>query len=693
MPDGTGTVSPEKPINFTTSETLHYGGEVKGIRLTTEGRKAKDVAAGLRNEKAKVNPGNAKKFFEAYKNKSDEAKFTKQNREDLILKFGAGKAKMESGAIKPPDAADVGELNLHNEAKTEIENINNFIQYSEITTEASDTGKTIAEVMSRRSSAKLEVPTNFNDQRGKALDYIINTEVIQKGLPDLAKIVNPEIKRKLIEQTLAADPVLKAKVLEKMNNIMAEAKTLPEPPVSKEVNDAKESKIEADKKKSDNLDLVKQELGQLGIDDAATNGLFNSKELDTLRATVETYAKDGKSVDQILVYLRSEAMSRLNQKYPDLSKVTNEYNSTKKTIEELKKTEHEYISGKADKKYIDQVQTELKAKEKIVEDLEEDPNFQKGAEDFNGIIRAFNNQKDNSTSIAEGGIYISPVAHEIDRIIKAQKDIINADKVIKEKGTLDTKAQEAWEASRLEAESNLISKMKDAVQSSIAEILDARYDEMVGLERAKMVRVAEEEGKKGEKAIENGIKSVEYVKEHRWIEHNPLTRKKEVHRHTLGSDIKYAAYAGEDGIKRLILRDSGLQTKDAAGNLVAIDWKNTNLDTLPDDVRKTLEGVYGKAKDSYEQKLFGDFFLGKNALDRTIFGRSNRDLALRQDEYELLESKFKDTFTQGINSKAEAKAALNNLKAMGIKTNGGLLAILALLLAAPFVAAKKAITG
>ncbi len=670
-------VPPE--ITFKTAEILHYGGETTIGGLTSEMQAAKTKAAELRREKA--GSASAKSFLETYKNKPFEKNLTRQNQEDLDLRFGAGEAKRNPGPPPTIDRPTTPEAkSLYDEAQAEIKNVNKFLQYSEITAEEKRTGKSITAILSERAGKGIDGPktqADFDTQKDAVLDYIIDAEVIRIALPEVAAITNPVERRKLIEQTLATDPTLRIRITERMTSIAERLKALPEASVSKEVKDAEDSKTEAQVKITENLEMVKDKLKELGVDDT---------KAESLKKEVEKYIKDGKSLDQVLGYLRSSSMGGLHH-VPEINAYIKANNSRDILQARLEKID----ATKTVPSVIQAAEAQLEAAQKIINDFEADDNLVSEFDSYQDIIRTFTNQKDSSSSIAEGGIYLSPVANGIDQIVKAQKNILNADKVIKEKGEQSKKDQDAWKADRLVQESNLISEMQNIIPSSIAEVLSARYDEMVGLEKTRMIKVIEEEGKKGSEAIANGIKKVEDMKAKRWIEHNQVSRRKEVHDYNLSSDIKYAAYAGEDGIKRLILRDSGLQSKDAAGNPVAIDWKNADLSALPEDVKKTLEGIYANQKDPYKQKLFGDFFLGKRFLDRRVFGIQLGELALKKHEYELLQTKFGESFTQGINSKTEAKAAMEKLKASGIKANGGLLFLLALLFGAPFIGAKKAL--
>ena len=673
MPDA---AAPE--IQFKATETLHYGGETTIGTLSPDMQRAKDRGAQLRKEKA--SSANAKSFLESYKNKSSEKNLTRQNKEDLDLRFGAGETKRNAtGAIEVPTTPDAKAL--FDEAQAELKNINNYIQYSEITAEAKKPGKSVATVISERVTKGIEGPRSqaeFDAQKEKVLDYIINTEVIQKGLPEVAAIASVAERRKLIEETLAADPALKAKILEKMIGIADRAKALPEPPVSKEVKEAEDSKKESGVKITENLDLIRDRLKDLGFDDV---------RVDELRKDVEKYIKDGKSIDQVLGYLRSESINQLNKAIPTLEESLRKYSNASGQVEVLGKKLDQFILAKVAPEQIEILQVELNSQQGIIDDFEKDDALVVGGKRYEEILRTFSNQKDSSSSAIEGGILVSPVANSIDQIIKAQKAIVNAEKVIKEKGDQSRKDQDAWRSDRLVQESNLISEMKNVLPSSIAEVLSDRYDEMVGLERQRMEKVAKDQEEKGEKAVADGIRKVEQAKEKKWIEYDPISRDKKIHTNTLASDMKYAAYGGEEAIKRLILRDSGLSFGLGPGTVG--DWQTVDLSRLSEDTQKTLEGIYEQQKDSYKQKLFGDFFLGKSFVNRRMFGIQLGELALKKHEYELLETKFATSFEQSVNSRETAKATMEKLKASGVKPSGGLLFLLAMLFGGAFVGAKK----
>ncbi|MBI4096284.1 MAG: hypothetical protein HY425_01040 [Candidatus Levybacteria bacterium] len=669
MPDA---VVPE--IQFKATETLHYGGETTIGGLTPEMQAAKTKASELRKEKA--GSANAKSFLESYKNKPAERNLTGQNKEDLNLRFGAGEAKRNaSGNIEVPTTPEAKAL--YDEAQAEIKSINNFFQYVEITAEVKKSGRSISAVLSERTTKGIEGPRSqaeFDTQKEQVLDYLINSEVIQKGLPEVAAITNVAERRKLIEETLAADPTLRTKVVEKMIGIAERIKALPEPAVSKEVKDAEDNKKDSETKITENLDLVRDRLKDIGFDDIRA---------DALRKDVEKYIKDGKSIDQVLGYLRSTSISRLSH-VPEIE----EYVKASNSIDVLQARLDKFNATTTVPSVVKTTEDQLAAAQKIIDDFNTNTALIGEFNSYQNIIGAFTNQKDSSSSTVEGGIFLSPVAHGIDQIIKSQKTILNADKVIKEKGGQSRKEYDAWKADRLVQESNLIAEMKNILPSSIAETLSDRYDEMVTLEKQRMARVAKEEEEKGNKAVADGIRKIEQAKEKKWIEYNPTTRKREIHTAALGDDLKYAAYGGEDAVKRLIFRDSDIRPSGLVG---PVDYRTIDFNTLPEDTKKILEGVYENQKESYKQKLFGDFFLGKNFINRRVFGIQLGELALKKHEYELLQKNFGETFQKGIESKAEAKAAMEKLKASGIKVNGGLFFLLALLFGAPFLVAKKAL--
>lgn len=675
---------PQAEPHFRVAETLHYGGETTVTGLSPEMQGYKDRAKQLREERAN-NPDDAKSFLKSRKEKSNEKNLTKRNQEDLSLKFGAGEViKKDDGTIEVPATFKSPEAEaLYREAQAVIKDVDKVIQCSEIAAEAEKTGKSITIILIERTAKGIEGPKTqreFDAQKEKALDDIINTEVIRQGFPELSTITNPADRRKLIDETLATDLALRTKILEKMVSIAEEAKNLPEQPTNKEVEDAKDSKTEAEASSAENLNLIRDSLKGLGIEDARA---------EALRKDIEKYLKDGKSLDQVLGYLKSEALGQLKN-----IPVMQEYSRAINLAEALQKRLDSFDVSKTVPAVITDTQSKLTVAQGVIDRFEGNPDLVTELDRYHEIIRTFNNQKDNSSSTTEGGIYLSPVAHEIDQVIKAQKAILNADKVIKGKGELNETALESWRVNRLVIESGLISKMRNVVSSSIAEVLSDRYDEMVGLEKQRMARVAEEEGKKGNAEIARGIKNVSDKMDTNWVEDNQATRKKQVHTEGLSSDVRYIAYAKkEDGLKRIVGRDSGIQMKDASGNLVDIDWKNVDIETLPEDVKKTLEGVYSSTEDAYKKKLLGDFFRSQSAISRTIFGVPIGKLALTQRESELLQEKYGDVFEKSVTAKAELKAKVEDLKKKGTKMNGGLLAILALLFAVPVMGVKKALEG
>lgn len=676
-------------VQFKAAEVLHYGGETTVSNLSLDMQTAKDKGILLRQEEVKA--GGGKPAFEIYVNKTGERKFTKQHRENLDSEFGALEATKNAttGKFEMPATATPEAKALYDEKQAELENIYSFIQYSEITAEAKRTGKSIDVVLGERTRNGIEGPksqTEFDAQKEKTLDCTLDAEAIRKGIPEMVSITDIADRRKLVEETLAADPALRGKILEKTISVAERVKNLPKPPMNKEVKDAEDNKKEAGVKITENLDFIKNKLKELGFDDG---------KADSLDKDVEKYIKDGKSLDQTLTYLRSESIGQIKnisaiQRYINAS---SQIENLEKALRELdsRNSAHKPLIIDAEARYAraKSIIAEFQANEVLVGEL--------GV--YQNIVRAFTNQRDNSSSAVDGGILLSPVASGIEQIIKAQKDIVNADKTIKEKGGLSKQEQEAWRVDRLIQESNLISEMQNIIPSSVAEVLKERCDKMTGLEKQRMLRIIEEEKKMGKEAVAKGLKNVEDEKTKRWIYLNESTRKEEISTHNIAEDIIYLSYGKEDANMRLIYRASGLELTDAGGTVLKdadgnpVTYKTLDFSKLPEDRRKVFEEIYQAQKDSYKQKLFRDFFLAKNVFNRRLFGKQLGQLALKKHELVSLQGVFGESFAKNVNAKAEVKAVAETLKAKGVKLNGGLLAMLALLLAAPVSGMKKAFEG
>jgi hypothetical protein len=672
-----GTPAPE--IQFKPGEALHFGGETTIGSLSPEMQKFKDRGSQLRKERVS-DPNNPKKVFEAAKNRPREKVLTKQDKEDLDLKFGAGEAKRNPATkkVEMPAGADPEKKALFDEEQAELQNINNLIQYSEIISEAKKPGKTIISVLSERAAKNIDGPRDqaqFVAQRDSALDYILDTDMIRDGIPELATIMTPADKRKFIEETLAADPALRTKIVEKTKVIAGNAKALKEAPVNEEVRTAEDSKKEAETKKTENLTLVKNKLKELGFDDTRA---------EQLRIDVEKFARDGKSAEEISDYLRSESLSKLGdlssvQEFIDANK---QFNKAYQGLMELgsQSSPSKVVKENLEKQY-------QRAKE-TMDRLGGDKTLMTQLESFNKIARAFESQKDSMSTGDEGSKPLSPLVNGIDQVVKSQKVSADAEKTIKEKGEQNKQANEAWKVNRLVEESNLVAEMKNVIQSSVAEVLEERHVEMTALEKQRMERVAKEEEAKGNTAVAVHIREVEKTKSENWIKLNESTRKREVDTRKIYEDMKQMAYGkNQDGLKRLILRDAGLAVKDASGNVIR--WQDVDVDNLPENVKKIFDKVYEAQKDSYAKKIFSDYFSAKSYVNRRVFGISLGALALKQHEYSSLQEKYGDAFGKGADTKKEIA---EKLKAKGIKMNGGLLFLLSLLLAGPVVGAKK-ITG
>jgi len=672
-----GTQSSEVP-QPSPAEALHYGGEATGTFSDQEMQAAKIKAAEDRREKAS-NP-DIKSYFEKYAKKIEGIFFTKQNKDDLDIGFGAGEYKPTTDPAEAANPKSTEAENLHNEYQAEFDKIDNFIKYSEIA-EAVKSGKTLNIVLSEKGVSANDYPQLKNN----ALDYILSTDVI-KGIPGMESVTSLDDRRKLIEETLATDPALRAKVNEKMVNLSIVLKNLPESPVNKELNEANADRTKAVDKKNENLDLVRNKITNLGID---------SDIADQFKGDIERYVGEGKSVEQIVTILKTESLSKLKnassiEEYDDALGERARLQE-RLTILDVRKSPDAVAETNKELEEVNKTINNFKAR------LKDAANGSALKKELNTWIEI----KTSLTSQEKDGVFQNSIANGIDQIIKAQKDILDTDKVIKEKGDQDSETKRAWKIGRLVKESNLISDMKDIMQSSIAEVMIARSNEIKAIEEKRLAKIAEEDVKKGEEAMTGYIKNINGKKEKNWSRLNQETRKQEFNRVGISEDVKYLLYGDkETADKRLILRyselklvdDNGSPLKDADGNLVT--YETIDFSKLPDKLKKTFDKLYSQVGTSFKQELFRNFFLARNfMLDNTIYGRPLGRLALSPSEYRTMQEKYGEVFSKGIETKAEMKVLAEKLKADGIKDTGGILQLLALFLSAPVIGVKKAMTG
>jgi len=208
--------------------------------------------------------------------------------------------------------------------------------------------------------------------------------------------------------------------------------------------------------------------------------------------------------------------------------------------------------------------------------------------------------------------------------------------------------QQAQKRERMQGE--LARNLEDAMTESVRE----GFDDMVKnasemqdrhLEAARLDAV-DAENQREVDAISAIAKGRDQYRE--W---NPKTRKFTVHRKTIATDVRYIAGKGEEGVKRLILRDLvrqniiSLEGKDGKP-IKGKNWENVDVSRLKDSA--LVEKMYAEHGDTVSSRLLTEFVAARGKHDIHILGADLGTLALNKHEYKALDEQFGEGYNQAL---------------------------------------------
>lgn len=667
MPE-TATVAPTTPEIKPPSqtETLALGGEYR--RKLRGGELAKGQKKGKELREFREQGDSARQAYERLKNSGGQKDFSHQQADSLTETFGAGKAKREeNGDLTPPQDDREAQL-IHEAAKRQITQVDNYLTYSQIAIESQATGKSIQDILTERQRQNLPGPkteAEFQTYRDQSLDFILSVDPTGEVYGDLTKL-SPAEKRDYIEDTLARDPELRSAMAKRMNDILESVKALEERPVDTELETANKDKTEATEQKDSHIDKAIEMLTD-----------HNITVSDELREQLNKIINEGRPPETILAHLRSSIITI--DKIPNANAFA-QYLQDTQDIQSLETQIENFNIRNTDQSVVEKAKARQKAIEqrRDQQDLKfsEDINLKNEFETYKTLLRLTSVQKD-----ADTGIYISPLAERLNDSVKAQKQINEADKTIKQKEAEATKKEDRWRKDRLITESQLLNQLESVMSASVGEVMLDRVNEYQRLSEEKQEFDAQEADKTLGEETGQAIRDVGKRWNKNWGRNDETLRKRVDNRPNIGRDIKYLAYHGEDGVRRLILRDLGFETTevDPATGLqvkIPLDWKNVDIDSLPEQDKALFNAVYESQGLALKQRLFSDYYIANSYGGLTGGIENARYLKLKDFEYSMLQQHFGETFEGQISSGEDAKRAIQDLKEKGARKGGGLIGLL-----------------
>jgi len=166
-----------------------------------------------------------KKMLETEMLGKPEDPYNKEQIDEMKNKFGEGEfIKIENGVTFEDKIA--GEI--AKDGKDQVDKLTNFLDYTAISAEINK-GRSLEDVLKE----KVITEADWKLKRNAALDSILKNDGFKRVFPFLEKLGETE-GRLFIEQTIATDPALQEKIVDKMKVMREQVKKLPD--VKKEQN-------------------------------------------------------------------------------------------------------------------------------------------------------------------------------------------------------------------------------------------------------------------------------------------------------------------------------------------------------------------------------------------------------------------------------------------------------------------------
>ncbi|GEM_PF-3900261 len=657
MPDATS--APEAP-KFTPKEVLQAGDTSVNLPgITPEQlQRQKDL------EQLRKDGKSGKEGLQMASETTRETSFGRLQLNAFELKFGAGETEENPAThlVEAKANATPAEKASFERAKRAAEQASAFLQYSSILAESERTGISIPDtIRSRvaRGDTSIKSAAEYDRQRIAGLDALLSSGYIKSLFPELADpSMHPEYKRKYIEKTLGREIGLRTTIATKFRELSARAEALPEVAKDDELKNAEKEQKSAKTKAQEGVDQIVKSI------ETDTGQPLDPAE----KKAIEDAIGNGATPEQILRQIRQLTVEKVPH-YAEFSKISELKN---RTDEAFARWNQGKIPTTMNKNAIPN-QAAVDAANKLYSQYETLSN------EYDALMNTVNQNRPDYDKFVDfdrryptAGAANSEIGAKLAELYQNQVRIRELDTIIADKRANPNTNERDSRNARLQAESDLVDEVENIFSESAQEVLLKRYEQLAELDE----KGREKDAKEGITADDKAI--AESMREN-WIKFDRETRTKSVSTVRIQEDMLTIAYKGEDGLKRLLLREMQLQIPklDASGNPIpgAFEdlyeretYENIDLNRLTEEQKKRLDDAYNKHADTYRNKLMKDFFASKTLKDKLKGWVPGSDkLGLSKDEWRMLEENFRGQLASGLAKSKEAGNVLKNLEASGIK--------------------------
>lgn len=668
--------TPEEPRVFKATDALLLSPDVDSVRRLSSRsveRALEDsftVAQELAQVKKETGSGHeVMERLDAYHAPS----FGLNDQESLLMHFGGERAQKGRGGVTV-DTDGLGDYEKslvktnHEEAERAIGNVSKVINYLDVL-QMKIANPTINEAEVLKEKGFPPSKRDWDVVRANGLAELMKDPSVGILFPELRSLPADQVAL-LLERTLASDPKLLAKINKRMKDISTRSRELTHVEIDPELQRLNSERTRITTEQQEVLDHISNKFIEIG------HTLTPDQKNEILRRV-----NLGDRPDMILRDIRNSTLVEANigDRFTD---IVDYQHLLQQVIPEKKAYLNEYATYDrrsnaynprhgADPAEVSRIATELgnatAAKAAFETAVRTDADlanqFQKFA-DFSNFL----------SLSREGGTLTGPLFQEIQRLGTFRAELKKTETAIAQKSAEAGKKEKASLHARLAEEMELVDEIDTVLGQSIKDVISDKLKELDAAELVRIDEAAKTAQENGEEGLAAALHRVAQERQKHWISYDEGSRKKNVDKDEMTRDMRTLAYQGEDGVKRLILRDlvgTGHGAIAEAGTGAdQIEWRSVDLETgLTDQQKEIVEKVYATYGQQYKEKLMLDYF-GSRSLGNKIgdfFGTGG--MALKDHEWRLLEQNFSGMLEERMKTSPEAQQILKQLQEKGITPN------------------------
>lgn len=555
-----------------------------------------------------------------------------------------------------------------------------FGTYTEIMAEARKTGADPMEIAQKRN-----IP-DFDITRTSVVDRMTRLDIFQE-IPGFSGM-DAEQQRVFVEESFGSNPRVRAIYIQEMRAISREAMGLPEDQTARNTGEKARGDAERSGLRNLTIDRMRARLGEKG------KNLTNEQ--------VQQMFTGGRDVSEVRMQLFDTLLDQ-NNVPASLVRQRDSLQAEADTIDtQIRSIDAQIQAKSGDKAVLDEQKKALaKRLAETRRTLGSIVITQEQEVTINEVNRAVYGTRD----FRAGGALVGGVDAELTSIhnsFRAEQSASGTAPLSPEQELL----QQQGEQLRTE----LQDRMENALQTSVENTLVEQIDESRSILERKMLAETAEKTEAEKTNKDRALVRMAEQQSHNWIGMDKEKGTRTINYEVIGQDARYLASEGQEGVKRLMLRDLMLGGEGAIirmngadgaplimspeGKLLNVDgteykitvqqrtaegeykpivttatWENIPYESLPQESRDLLTTLHQEQGNSYAARLIMDLEQARHphSIKETWKVLGNlKTLNLTRDEVASLHTKLGGALTEGVQKAHEADDILERLRERGI---------------------------